>query len=147
MQKTRNYYSKLLETKRDYKIIGKSVLQSFLFGGLLCLTGQGILDILEMNVAKNDASLYLSCIMILFAGILTAVGIYDEIGQMAKSGLAIPITGFANACVSSAMEYHKEGIVLGIGSNCLKLAGSVIVLGTTSALIITTIRYIFGVLL
>ena len=111
------------------------------------MIGQIILEILEMNVAKNDASLYLSCIMILLAGVLTALGVYDEIGQLAKSGLSIPITGFSNACVSSAMEYHKEGIVLGIGSNCLKLAGSVIVLGTTSAIIISSIRYIFGVLL
>lgn len=65
-------------------------------------------------------------------------------GQVAKCGLAIPITGFANAAVCSAMEYHKEGIVLGIGANCLKLAGSVLVLGTVAALLVSAVRWIGG---
>lgn len=85
--------------------------------------------------------------MVSLSGILTAFGIYDKLGQIGKCGLAIPITGFANASVSSAMEYHKEGIVLGIGSNTLKLAGSVIVLGTVSALLVASIRYVIEVLL
>ena len=85
--------------------------------------------------------------MVLLAGLLTAFGIYDNLGQIAKCGLAIPITGFANASVSSAMEYHKEGIILGIGANALKLAGSVIVLGTCSAILVASFRYIFEVLL
>ena len=55
--------------------------------------------------------------------------------------------GFANASVCSAMEYHKEGIVLGIGANALKLAGSVIVLGTTCAILVASIRYLFEVIL
>ena len=76
------------------------------------------------------------------AALLTALGIYDRLGQLFKCGLAIPITGFVNASVSSALEYKKEGIVLGIGANLFKLSGSVIALGTTSAIIISTIRYI-----
>jgi len=85
--------------------------------------------------------------VITITAILTSFGIYDNLGQVAKCGLSIPISGFANSAVSSSMEYHKEGIVLGIGANTLKLAGSVIVLGTVSALVVSTIRYIFEVLI
>ena len=84
--------------------------------------------------------------IITISAVLTALGIYDNIGQIAKCGIAIPISGFANSCVSSAMEYKKEGIVLGIGSNCLKLAGSVIVLGSFTAVVLNIIRFIIEVL-
>ena len=85
--------------------------------------------------------------IILLSGILTGFGIYDKLGQIFKCGFAIPISGFANATVSSAIEYHKEGLILGIGANALKLAGSVLVLGITSAIIVASIRYIVGILL
>lgn len=147
MQNDRNYYNKLVKTENDYMINLKKFLQAFFFGGLLCLIGEVILVILKKFVSVDDANLYLLLIMISFSAILSAIGIYDNIGQLAKCGLAIPITGFANACVSAAMEYKKEGLVLGIGSNCLKLAGSVIVLGTVSAIIVSTIRYVFEVLI
>lgn len=147
MQNDRNYYNKLVKTENDYMLNLKKFLQAFFFGGLLCLIGEVILVILKKFVSVDDANLYLLLIMISFSAILSAIGIYDNIGQLAKCGLAIPITGFANACVSAAMEYKKEGLVLGIGSNCLKLAGSVIVLGTVSAIIVSTIRYVFEVLI
>lgn len=147
MQNDRKYYRKLVRYNTDYLKMLKNFLQAFFFGGLLCLIGEIILIILNNYFPKDDSNLYLLIIMISFSGILSAIGIYDNIGQIAKCGLAIPITGFANACVSSAMEYKKEGIVLGIGSNCLKLAGSVLVLGTVSAIVVSTIRYIFEVLL
>ncbi len=147
MQNSKKYYAKLVSYERDYKRMLLNFLQAFFFGGVLCLTGQIILDVLKNFTSPDDANFYLLIIMISFAGILSAIGIYDDLGQIAKCGLAIPITGFANACVSSAMEYKKEGIVLGIGSNCLKLAGSVIVLGTTCAIVVSAIRYIFEVLL
>lgn len=147
MQNDRNYYNKLVKTENDYMLNLKKFLQAFFFGGLLCLIGEVILVILKKFVSVDDANLYLLLIMISLSAILSAIGIYDNIGQLAKCGLAIPITGFANACVSAAMEYKKEGLVLGIGSNCLKLAGSVIVLGTVSAIIVSTIRYVFEVLI
>ena len=147
MQNDRNYYNKLVKTENDYMLNLKKFLQAFFFGGLLCLIGEVILVILKKFVSVDDANFYLLLIMISLSAILSAIGIYDNIGQLAKCGLAIPITGFANACVSAAMEYKKEGLVLGIGSNCLKLAGSVIVLGTVSAIIVSTIRYVFEVLI
>lgn len=146
MQNTKKYYTELVSHEKDYHRILINFLQAFFFGGFLCLIGQVILGILKSFVAPDDAGLYLLMIMISLAGILSAIGIYDEIGQIAKCGVAIPITGFSNACVSSAMDYKKEGLILGIGSNCLKLAGSVIVLGTVCAIIVSVVRYFFMVI-
>lgn len=147
MQNTKKYYERLVKTERDYKQWTLSFLQAFFFGGLLCLFGQIILLVLNLFVEPTDANFYLLIIIISLAAILSAIGIYDDLGQVAKCGLAIPISGFSNACVSAAMEYKKEGLVLGIGSNCLKLAGSVIVLGTVSAVIVSMVRYFFEVIL
>ena len=147
MQKERKYYESLIKSERDYKQMLINFLEAFFFGGILCLIGQMIYVALLKNFSEVDSTFYLLVIAMSFASILSAIGIYDDLGQIAKCGLAIPITGFANACVSSAMEYKKEGLVLGIASNCLKLAGSVIVLGSVSAIVVNTLRYIFEVLL
>jgi len=146
VQRTREYYKKLVSYETKYIEMLKKFLQAFFFGGLLCLIGQLFLEALYNFFNEADANLYLLIIMVTIAGVLSAIGVYDDIGQVAKCGIAIPITGFSNACVSSAMEYKKEGLVLGIGSNLLKLAGSVIVLGTASAIVVNIIRYIFWVI-
>ena len=146
MEKTRKYYQELVAVKKDYNVMLKNFISAFTFGGGLAILGQLIFDLYHklLHINPTDSALYMTLTMVFLSGILTAFGIYDKLG---KCGLAIPITGFANASVSSAMEYHKEGIVLGIGSNTLKLAGSVIVLGTVSALLVASIRYIIEVLL
>lgn len=149
MEKTRNYYQNLISTKKDYLAMTKNFLTAFLWGGGVAIIGQAFYDFYYrvLNVDKQTSSIYMTLSIVFIAGMLTAFGIYDQLGQIAKCGLAIPITGFANASVCSAMEYHKEGLVLGIGANALKLAGSVIVLGTTSAVIVASIRYLIEVIL
>lgn len=149
MEKTRNYYKNLIATKKDYLAMTKNFLTAFLWGGGVAIIGQAFFDFYYqvLHVDKQTSSIYMTLTIVFIAGMLTAFGIYDRLGQIAKCGLAIPITGFANASVCSAMEYHKEGIVLGIGANALKLAGSVIVLGTSSAIIVASIRYLIEVVL
>ena len=149
MENNRKYYKEITKTKTDFKYITKSFIMAFLGGGIVSIIGQVILNILNIiNKEKiENNSLFLSLIMILISAILTGFGVYDKFGQIFKCGFSIPITGFANATVSSAIEYHKEGLILGIGANALKLAGSVLVLGITSAIIVASIRYIVGILL
>ena len=149
MQKSRAYYQNIIKANRNYMVMTKNFLLAFTFGGLVAIIGQLFYDFYfyVLHVDTTNSGIFMTFSMIVLAGLLTAVGLYDNLGQIGKCGLAIPITGFSNAMVSSAMEYHKEGIVLGIGANALKLAGSVIVLGTVSALIVSSIRYVFEVLL
>lgn len=148
LEKDRKYYSNLTKTEKNYKQMTKSFLFAFLGGGFISILGQVILSVLNFfnKETPQDNPLYLSLIMIFISGLLTGLGVYDKLGQIFKCGLSIPITGFANATVSSAIEYHKEGIVLGIGANALKLAGSVIVLGVVSAVIVGSIRYWIGLI-
>lgn len=146
MIRTKEYYKQIIKEERDYKALTKSFLESFFFGGLLCVVGTVIYMLIAMAIEKKDAMLLTSMIVIALTSLLTGIGIYDKLGQIAKCGLAIPISGFANACISSAMEYKKEGLILGIASNCLKLAGAVLVLGVTSAFLVSCIRYLFWVM-
>jgi stage V sporulation protein AC len=67
--------------------------------------------------------------------LLTGLGVYDNIGQYAGAGSAVPVTGFANSIASAAIEHRSEGFVLGVGGNMFKLAGSVIVFGVVAAFV------------
>ena len=149
MEKERKYYKKLLKVEKDYKKQTLNFLQAFLGGGLVSVLGQTILTIYNklLKFDMDTSRLFMTLTIILISALLTGFGIYDKLGQLFKCGFAIPISGFANATVSSAIDYHKEGIILGIGANALKLAGSVIVLGVTSAIIVATIRYLVGIII
>ena len=83
--------------------------------------------------------------MILISVILTSLGVYDKIAQWAGAGSAVPVTGFANSMCSAAIEHRSEGLVLGVGANMFKLAGSVIVFGTVAAFFVGIIYWVFGI--
>lgn len=123
----------------------KNSIISFLVGGLVGLIGQIIVTILEnkFNIKHEDATSIMIVILIFIASLLTAMGFFDNLVSKAKAGLIVPITGFAHAMTSSMLEYKKEGLVTGIGSNAFKLTGSVILYGVVSAYIFGMIRYIF----
>ena len=92
-----------------------------------------------LDISTNDAAIFMIITLIFLASLFTALGFFDKWVNFAKCGLIIPITGFAHAMMSAALEYRKEGLVTGLGANMFKLAGSVIVFGVVSA-------YIFGLL-
>jgi stage V sporulation protein AC len=146
---------KLTTTQQEYQALAKTIepkrpvlhncLRAFLVGGLICLIGQGIslIFIHFFNFTKQTAGNPTVAILILISVILTCLGVYDRIAQWAGAGSAVPVTGFANSMCSAALEHRSEGIVLGIGGNMFKLAGSVIVFGTVAAFIIGLISLIF----
>lgn len=141
--KTNQYDStiKKHEVKPTYL---KNMGHAFFFGGLVCLFGQGLLWIYEnvFDLPNKEATTHMIVTVILFAAILTGLGIYDKFGQVAKAGGFIPISGFANSVTSSAMEGRSEGIVLGIASNLFKLAGPVIVVAVMAGFFFGIIRYL-----
>ena len=123
----------------------KNAITAFLVGGLVGLLGQIIVFVLENNfdVAHKDATSIMIVILIFIASLCTALGFFDNLVSKAKAGLIVPITGFAHAMASSMIDYKKEGLITGIGSNAFKLTGSVILYGVVSAYIFGTIRYVF----
>ncbi len=123
----------------------KNGIIAFLTGGLIGFLGQVIVTILEnnFNVTHKDATTIMIVILIFLASLSTAMGFFDNLVSKARAGLIVPITGFAHAMTSSMIDYKKEGLVTGIGSNAFKLTGSVILYGVLSAYVFGIVRYLF----
>jgi len=129
------------ETKRS---VFKNCIKAFFVGGFICLIGQVIstfyiyfFDFTDQTVSNPTVAT-----LIFITMLLTGFGVYDHIGQFAGAGTAVPVTGFGNSVISSAIEHRTEGLVLGVGSNMLKLAGPVIVYGVFAAFVIALIKTI-----
>lgn len=124
-----------------------TLLWAFLVGGLICCIGQAFGDIFKAvlpNWDKSKISALVSMVMIFLGSFLTAIGVYDKIGIHAGGGSIVPITGFANSVVSPAMEFNKEGIVLGMMAKMFVVAGPIIVAGTVSSVVTGLIYWIAG---
>ena len=106
--------------------------------------GQLLIDVYTyfFDVPKTMASTFMIITLIFLGCLFTCLGFFDSLVHKLKCGLIIPITGFAHAMMSAALEYRKEGLVTGIGANMFKLAGSVIVFGVVSAYTFGLIRFI-----
>ena len=122
----------------------KNVLKAFLVGGIICTIGQAItyFFIIFFDFTDKTAGNATVATMVLISMLLTGLGLYRKLGQFAGAGSAVPVTGFGNAVISAAIEYKSEGLVLGVGSNMFKLAGSVILFGVASAFFIALIKLI-----
>lgn len=131
------------ETNPKIKIF-KNALMAFIFGGSISLIGECLLKLYHnlLNLDINLSMSLMSITVIIIASILTGFGVFDKIGQIAGAGTYLPITGFANSMTSSAIESRSEGLIFGILTNMLKLAGTIIVTGVISAFIVSTIIYV-----
>lgn len=119
----------------------KNLFLAFVVGGLICMSGQWIMNLMVINgVSLADATSATSCILIFLAALLTGLGLYNELGQHAGAGSLVPITGFANAIVASALEYKKEGYVFGVGARIFSVAGPTLVFGFVMAALIGLIK-------
>ena len=139
-----------MEKKEYKKIVDKytpdeprfrNALIAFVIGGLMGVLGNFLVEFYSstFDLSSKDASVFMIITLIFIGCFLTCLGFFDKWVSFAKCGLIIPITGFAHAMMSAALEYRKEGLVTGLGANMFKLAGSVIIFGVVSA-------YIFGLL-
>ena len=117
---------------------------AFLIGGSVCLIGQVIMNTFkDYGFEKTIASIWTSVILILISAILTGMGIYEKIARHAGAGTLVPITGFANAVASPAIEGKSEGYIKGVATQMFVIAGPVIVYGSASSVIYGIIYYIY----
>lgn len=118
-----------------------NALVAFVVGGLMGILGEVLMELYSyyLDIPIKEASVFMIVTLIFIGCLLTCLGFFDRVVHFAKCGLIIPITGFAHAMQSAALEYRKEGLVLGLGANMFKLAGSVIIFGVVSA-------YVFGLI-
>lgn len=125
------------------KIIKNSFL-AFFFGGLICVIGQLLLTLyLQLFKDERLSGILVTVSLILIAAVLTALGIFDKIARHAGAGTLVPVTGFANAVVSQAMDAKSEGYVMGVGAKIFTVAGPVILYGLLSGFVYGVIYYVY----
>lgn len=125
--------------------IVKNCVWAFIVGGIICDIGQIFNNIfLYMKVPQDEASSWVTIIMVFIGALLTGIGVYDKIANIAGAGTVVPITGFANSIVSPAIEFKKEGYVLGVGAKMFTIAGPVLVYGIGSSVIVGIIYFILS---
>lgn len=134
-------YVELVEKHTPKEDIVKNATVSFLAGGVLGILSELLLRgyMMWFSLPRKEAGVVVILTLIVIASVLTAFGVFDQCVSKLKSALIIPITGFAHSMTSAALEYRKEGMVLGIGANIFKLAGTVILYGIVSV-------YVFGII-
>lgn len=137
----KNKYKQLVDkhTPKENRMYNGMI--AFLSGGLMGVLGQFILQLYSyyLNIPTKEAGTYMIITLIFLGCLFTCFGFFDKWVHFCKAGLFIPITGFAHAMMSAALDYKKEGLVTGIGASMFKLSGAVIIFGVVSA-------YVFGLL-
>ena len=123
------------------------LLRAFLIGGLICAIGQGLTNLyLYWGATEQTAATWCSITLVFLGALLTGLGLYDDIARFAGAGSLVPITGFANSVVSPAMEFRREGLVMGVGAKLFTLAGPVLVYGISGSIIVGLIVFFLDML-
>lgn len=137
----KNKYKNVVQAHTPKENILYNGLIAFIIGGIMGMIGQGLIDLYSyfLHLSTSDAAILMIVTLVFVGCFLTCLGFFDKMVNFAKCGLIVPITGFAHAMMSAALEYRKEGFVTGLGASMFKLAGSVIIFGVVSA-------YLFGLL-
>lgn len=145
-EKERNKaYNNYVQAKIPKTRAWPSLFNSFLVGGLICVLGQGINDILLLcfpSLSEQSAWTLTLISLIFLASFFTGIGVYDVLGKFAGGGSIVPITGFSNSITSPAIEFKHEGIIYGICVKMFTIAGPVIVSGIVASMIVGLI-YLF----
>lgn len=137
-------YSELVKKHSSKEPKFRNAIVAFLVGGLVGFLGEVIVNVLmkSFGLSRVDSCTWLAFILILFGTFMTALGKFDNLVAKVKCGLILPTTGFAHSIQSAVMDYKKDGLITGIGSNAFKLAGSVIFFGIISAFFLVVLKVV-----
>ena len=144
MDMTPKEYQAYVKAKAPSSPIVRDCLRAFLVGGLICTLGQAIQNgWLAAGLTKDDAGAATACTLVLLSAILTGLNVYSNIGRFGGAGSLIPITGFANAVVSPAIDFKAEGLITGMAAKMFTVAGPVIVFGSLASVVYGVILMLF----
>ena len=148
MNLSKETYKKYATARAPRSPILKNCLRAFLTGGLICTLGQGLNTLYTKvcGLEKADAGTLTACTLVLIAAVLTGLGVFDRIAKFAGAGTLVPITGFANAVVSPAIDGKSEGLILGVGAKIFSVAGPVLLYGTLAGTVYGVIYWIVSLL-
>lgn len=145
MDMSKKDYQKYVQDRAQKSPIVKDCLFAFLIGGAICVAGQAILDgFTAMGLEKTDAGTATSIALVFLSALLTGLNLYNKLGRYGGAGTLVPITGFANAVVSPAIDFKAEGLVTGMAAKMFTVAGPVIVFGVTASAIYGVILMLMG---
>lgn len=146
MSKTKDpAYQKLVHEHTPRSKLGICCLRAFWVGGVICCIGQALNQIgSKMGLTMDQASMFTSVVLIFLGTTLTGIGVYDRIGKYAGAGSIVPITGFANSVAAPAIEFRREGLILGLGAKLFTLAGPVLTYGIIASILVGFIYWLIG---
>lgn len=125
----------------------KNCLWAFFVGGFICTLGQVVADLCQnAGLEQTDARMVASISLIFISMVLTGFQVYDNIAKHAGAGTLVPITGFANAIVSPAIEFKSEGYITGLGAKMFTIAGPVLVYGIVTSIVYGLIYYVVSLM-
>lgn len=134
MSVSKNEYDKMAKAASPDSPIALNCIKAFLFGGAICCFGELLFYLYGLTSLSNtEIRALVPVTIIVITAVITAFGVFDNIARHAGAGTIVPITGFANSVVCSAMEFKNQGKIMGVGANIFSIAGPVILYGTTAA--------------
>lgn len=136
MNLTNQDYGKMVDEHAKPSPIWKNLLWAFFVGGGICAIGQGLSNLYQSwGLDEEKAGTAVSVTLIFAAAVLTGLGRFDDLAKRAGAGTLVPITGFANAMVSPALEFKSEGLITGTAVKLFTVAGPVLVYGISASVI------------
>jgi len=135
-------YKRMVKNTEPKSPVVSNCIKAFIVGGGICVIGQILTNNFNrIGYSQDDSALITNIIFILATAILTGLGLFSKIGRFSGAGTIVPITGFANSVVSPAIEFKKEGFIMGLGSKMFIVAGPVIVYGVLTSMAAGIIYY------
>ena len=144
----RNNYKKYAAAHAPSSKILKNCTSAFLIGGTICCVGQILLVLFKdvLKLPQKDAGTLASVSLIFIAALLSGLGLFERIAKRAGGGTLVPITGFANAVVSPAIDSKSEGMILGVGAKIFTVAGPVLLYGTVAGAVWGVIYWLIRII-
>lgn len=129
-----NEYQEMVRKNAAKTKFWVTIPKAFLIGGAICTLGEGIRQLLlYFSLSEDAAAAWTSVILVFCSALLTGLGLYEKLAKHGGAGTLVPITGFANAVASAAVEAKTEGFILGVGTKIFTIAGPVILYGTAAS--------------
>ena len=148
MDQNRKSYAEYAESKAPRTPFLRNSLRAFLSGGLICAAAEGLFRFYTVFGGEEEtARTWVSITLIFLAALLTGIGVFDKIAKHCGAGTLVPITGFANAVASPALDNRTEGFITGLGVKLFSVAGPVIVFGTLASVLYGTVLFLWGLFL
>lgn len=145
MKTNKKQYDKMVKNSAPRSKVLTNCIWAFCVGGTICFVGEVLTNVYtSLYFSTGDARLLTSVTLVGLSALLTAAGWYGRIAKRAGAGTLVPITGFANAVVSPAIEFRSEGLINGVACKMFIIAGPVIVYGTLASVVYGIILFVKG---